>query len=144
MADKIKIINKLGIIACVLAILSCFMPWITFTAQQETFTGFFVKKFPSGVYYGRPGTFITIICLVILACMFIPKLWAKRINIFVSAFFLAFVVSVYIRFTNSLFENEIERRYGLILLVISAVIIFISCLLPDMKVKEKKPYSAQA
>jgi uncharacterized membrane protein len=144
MSPQIKIINKLGIVACILAVLSCFMPWVTFPAQQETFTGFYVKKFPSGVYYGKPGTFITILCSIILLFMFLPKLWAKRINIFLSAFFVAFVVSVYIRFTNSLFDNEIEKRFGLLVLVVSSLLIFISCMLPDMKMKDKKPNEVPA
>lgn len=125
-------------LACLMAILACFMPWISFPAQQETFTGFYTKRFPSGVYYGRPGTFITILSCIILAGMFIPKVWAKRVNIFLSAFFVAFTGSVYIRFTNSLFENEIEKRFGLFVLLASAVIMFIATMLPDMKVKAKK------
>lgn len=138
MLSKSKLIGKLGMIACLVAIISCFLPWVTFPAQNETFTGFYVKKFPNGVYYGKPGIYITMLSLFILTLMLIQKLWAKRTNLFLSAFFVAFVMAVYIRFTNSLFENEITRRYGFLLLIISSLIMLISCMLPDMKLNQKK------
>ena len=69
--------------------------------------------------------------------MYLPKVWAKRVNIFLSAFLLAYIFAVYIRFTNSLFENEIEKRYGIYLLVASAIVILVASVFPDMRMKAK-------
>ena len=132
-----KIIYRLGLLACLLLIAACFMPWVTFTSPQETFTGFYTKKFPDGTYYGRPGNFIVSIAIIILILMYLPKVWAKMVNIFLSAFLLAYIFDVYIRFTNSLFENEIEKRYGIYLLVASAIVILVSSVFPDMRMKAK-------
>ena len=54
-----------------------------------------------------------------------------------SAFLLAYIFAVYIRFTNSLFENEIEKRYGIYLLVASAIVILVASVFPDMRMKAK-------
>ena len=128
-------VNKwVGVLACLLLIVACFLPWTHYPVIDEPFTGFYVRKFPNGNYYGRPGYFLCVFALVIAFFTWLPKLWAKRTNLFLSAFLLAYVVRIYYLFTGSLFKGEVEVLFGLYLVLISAILIMLSSIFPDMKV----------
>lgn len=132
-----KILHWVGLTACILLIVSCFVPWTYYPVLNETFTGFNAKSFPNGTYYGKPGYFIVTITLIIIALMLIPRVWAKRINLFLSAFLIAYVLSKSHIFTNSLFKDEVVEKPGIFLIVINSSIIMISSLFPNLKIKEE-------
>ena len=58
--------------------------------------------------------------------MLLPKIWAKRLNLFLSALLLAFVIRTYVIFTGSLFENDVIRKPGIYMIVICAILILFS------------------
>src|SRR5256885_1014077 len=105
-----KIMYWIGIIAGFAIIACCFIPWVHYNSINETFTGFYVKKFAAGDYYGKAGIVITIMAVIILLFMLLPKLWAKRINLFITALLFAYCVRTYILFTGALFEGEVEKQ----------------------------------
>ncbi|MBI3883590.1 MAG: hypothetical protein HY305_05080 [Sphingobacteriales bacterium] len=77
----VKILHWIGITACITLILSCFLPWVYYADINKTFTGFFSEQ----NLYGRPGRFLVIIAVLVFICMLLPKIWAKRTNLFLSA-----------------------------------------------------------
>ena len=123
-----------GIAACISIIAACFLPWVHYNNIHETFTGFHVIKFATGNYYGKAGIPITVFASVILLLMLIPKTFAKRANLFVSALLFAYCIRTYIIFTSALFEGEVEKFAGIYLIVGLSIVILVASLFPKQKI----------
>jgi len=67
----------------------------------------------------------------------IPKLWAKRGNIFVAAITIAFAIKSYILYTSCYQGLCPEKRPGIFLVLAASLIAFFSALLPDLPVKQE-------
>jgi len=129
---KDKIIQYGGWLACIALIGACFLPWVHIHYIDETFTGFHVKRFATGTYYGRAGIPISILTGVIFIFMLLPKLWAKRINLFLAALLFAYCIRTYIVFTSSLFENEVTSKPGVYLIIVFSLLILVASMFPKM------------
>jgi len=132
-----KYAKEIGIAGCILLIIACFLPWTYYPAIGETFTGFHVKRFANGNYYGRPGMFLTLIALFSIVLFYLPKLWAKRVNIFLAAFLASYMYRTYRIFTGSIIEGEVESRIGIWIAILATVIMLIASVFPDMKLEKK-------
>ena len=122
-----------GIGASVAIIACCFLPWVHYNNINTTFTGFNVTKFATGNYYGRAGVPITIMSVIILILMLLPRIWAKRTNLFVAALLFAYCIRTYIIFTSALFEGEVEKQAGIYLIIILSFIMLLGSLFPKME-----------
>jgi hypothetical protein len=94
-----KILHWSGVAACILLIISCFLPWAYFAdahipEAQRTFTGFFSYQ----NNYGKPGKMMVTTALIVLTLMFTPRVWAKRINLFLCAILVGYAIKSYILF----------------------------------------------
>ena len=66
--------------------------------------------------------------------MLIPKVWAKRANLFICALLLAYGITNYIRF-GSCYNNYCpERLYGLNLMLAAVSVMMIAAVFPKGKV----------
>lgn len=120
--------------ACVILIASCFLPWSFNADINQTFTGFYSYKH----YYGKPGFIFSFFALVILVFMLLPKLWAKRANLFMSAFMLAYAVRTFIVF-GACYNNYCpQKMLGLYLMLASTVIIMLASVFPNVSLSDKK------
>lgn len=118
-----RIIYWVGLLSCLLLIAACFMPWIHINSINETLTGMNVKPFVTGNNYGKAGKFIIILTSIIIILTVIPRIWAKRVNLFLSALLVAFALRSFVIFSGSLFEGEVERKAGLYLALILPFVI---------------------
>ena len=116
--------------SCIALVAVCFIPWVHFNSINETFTGFHVTKFASGVYYGKPGIVMSFFAVVI----FLLNLWnninAKRANLFVCALLLAYSIRTYILFTGSLFDGEVTALAGIYLAVFLSAVLMVCSVFP--------------
>lgn len=124
-----RIIYGAGIVACIVLITACFMPWTFHADLGKEFTGFFSEQ----NRYGKPGKYLTGLAVMILACMLLPKLWAKRLNLFLGALLIAYAVKTYILYTSCYMAYCPEKKTGVFLMLFSSVIIFIATAFPSMK-----------
>jgi len=124
-----------GILGCVAIIAACFMPWVHYNNVNETFTGFHVIRFTTGNYYGKAGIPISIFASIILVLMLVPKILAKRINLFMAALLFAYCIRTYIIFTSALFEGELNKLPGIYLVLVASLLIMISTLFPKLPSK---------
>jgi hypothetical protein len=131
---KRKIIYGLGIFACIVLMISCFLPWTFHADVGKDFTGFFSEK----EKYGKPGKFIIYFTVIILAFMILPKLWAKRANLFFGAILLSYAVKNYILYTSCYMAYCPEKKAGIFLMLFSSVIIMIAAVFPNMQIDEDK------
>ncbi len=127
---KTKLFHYIGILSALALIVACFLPWAYYRELNITFTGFNVTRFPSGVYYGRAGYPIAVLGFIVLIGFLLPKVWAKRVNLFLAAILLAYVIRTFILFTSGLMEGDVEKRAGIYLLLIASCIMMISTVFP--------------
>ncbi len=130
----LKFLHWLGITACIALIISCFLPWGYYADINQTFTGFYSYL----NQYGKPGKFLLPLASFILIFMLLPKVWAKRSNLFIAALTLAYVVKSYILF-GSCYNNYCPQRlYGIYIALAAAVIMLLAAFFPKMKMGEEK------
>jgi len=120
-----------GIGAALLVVAACFMPWAYFPDLQKEFTGFFSEQ----NRYGRPGKVLIFFCVVEIVFFLIPRIWAKRANIFVSAVGFAWAVKSYMLYTACYRGTCPERRIGIFLVLGGALAVLVASVLPDLPVK---------
>lgn len=126
-----RILHFAGIAAAILLIASCFMPWAYYADLHQTFTGFYSHQ----NYYGKPGKFLTLLSVISLSMMLIPKIWAKRTNLFVAALLVGYAIKNFISFTSCYNAYCPEKQPGIFLMIGSAVIILLAAIFPDLKLK---------
>ena len=125
-----KFSKWIGLAAAIGLIIVCFLPWTYHADVQKDFTGFFSEKNA----YGKPGKFLIIFSVVSIALLLIPRIWAKRTNLFVTGIMLAYAIKTYILYTSCYNAYCPEKRAGIYLVVALSVIQFVMSLFPDMKI----------
>jgi hypothetical protein len=120
------------VLAAAVLIVACFLPWAYYPDIDKIFTGFFSAQDK----YGKPGKPILFLAIFSIAFFIIPKIWAKRLNIFIAALAVAFSIRNFTLFAECYHGTCPEKKIGLYLIVISSIIMLIASLLPDMKLKK--------
>ena len=135
-----KYLHWLGIIACITLIISCFLPWVYYAdphiinESERTFTGFY--SFNNE--YGKPGKFLVFFGAITLTFMLLPKVWAKRANLFICALTVAYAIKTFILF-GSCYNNYCPQKlFSLYLMVGCTVIMLIASGFPNLKLTDKK------
>jgi hypothetical protein len=121
----------IGMAAALLLIAACFMPWAWFPDLGKNFTGFFSEK----NIYGRPGKVLIFFSVAEILLFAIPRVWAKRANILVSALTIAFAIKSYILYTSCYGGLCPDKRVGIFLVLGSAVVALVAALLPDLPIR---------
>jgi hypothetical protein len=124
----------IGVGAAVLVMAGCFLPWAYFPDLREDFTGFFSEQ----NRYGRPGKVLIVFCGVEILLFLMPKIWAKRANLFTAAVTLAWSIKSYMLYTACYKGICPERRIGIFLVLGGAAVALAASLLPDLSVREEK------
>jgi len=123
----------LGIIAAVLLIASCFMPWAYYPDIKDTFTGFYSYH----NQYGKPGKMIVILTVMVLVFILLPKVWAKRVNLFLAALGLGFAIRSYIVFSGCYNTYCPQKLAGIYIMLFSAIVLLITTAFPQLKVQQR-------
>ena len=131
---KTSLLHNVGIVACIAMIISCFLPWTYYPVINETFTGFHVVRFATGNFYGKAGYPIVALTLIIFMLMLIPKIWAKRVNLFVAALLVAYTVRTFIIFTAGLVAGDVVKKPGIYAIIFFGILIFVGTLFPNQPV----------
>jgi hypothetical protein len=139
--NSTKLLYWAGIAACISLIVSCFLPWTYYandtaipTEAQRTFTGFYTYL----NYYGRPGKFLCTIAIASGILKLLPRVWAKRTDLFLTALGIAYALRIYVEFTGEYMGINPEKKYGFYLMLASVLLIFTAAIFPDLKLIEKK------
>jgi len=125
----VKFLHWFGIIACISLIISCFLPWVYYADINQHFTGFYSYQNE----YGKPGKFLLTAGTATLVFMLLPKLWAKRANLFICALTVAYAVKTYILF-GSCYNNYCPQKlFSLYLMLLSTVLMLLASIFPRVK-----------
>ncbi|MEO6220753.1 MAG: hypothetical protein ABIO81_10025 [Ginsengibacter sp.] len=129
-----KYYKVIGLLTCALLIFSCFLPWGYYADLNKTFDGFFSEN----NNYGRPGKFFVCIAILSIVLIYLDKIWAKRVLLFLSALNIGYLIKTYILFTSCYNTYCPEKRIGLYLLILSCVLMMIVSVFPDIKIETRK------
>jgi hypothetical protein len=135
-----KILHYVGILSCLLLIGSGFLPWAYYgdpaiaDEAQRTFTGFYTYQ----NYYGKPGKFLSIFAGLSLLLKLLPKVWAKRVDLFLSAVCMAYGLKAFFAYKGVYFGVVPQVKAGLFLMLAAAVLMMVAAIFPDLKILEKR------
>ena len=124
----------IGIAACVLLIVSCFLPWTYHADLNKTFTGFFSEK----NMYGKPGKFLSLFAVLSAILILLPKIWAKRTHLFLAALSFGYAIRTFIVFTSCYNTYCPEKKIGIWMMLFTSLAILVVAVFPDMKLENRK------
>ncbi len=133
----VKYLHWLGIAACVALIGSCFLSWTYHADINQTFTGFYNYQ----ERYGKPGKFLIYFAVLVLIFMLLPKIWAKRTNLFICAFTVAYAIKTFTLFASCYNNYCPQKLFGLYLMLGSALVMLLASVFPNVKLSDKKTVS---
>ncbi|HLY69818.1 MAG TPA: hypothetical protein VKR53_08810 [Puia sp.] len=123
-----------GILAAALLIISCFIPWTYYPDIDKTFTGFFSQANA----YGKPGKAIIFFSILSIILFIIPTIWAKRLNVLITAITIAYCIRSYALFTGCAGGVCPEKKIGIFSIIVFSTLMIIAALLPDLKLKDNQ------
>ncbi len=124
----------IGLMAAALLVISCFTPWVFIESKNITVSGVDA----TGTNFGKPGYFHLLLAAFFLICTFVPRVWAKRLNLLITALNLGWAIrNIFILAACSGGECPI-RKLGIWMMLLASVLMLVSALFPDMKVVGKK------
>jgi hypothetical protein len=130
-----KFSQWIGVVACITLVASGFMNWTWYPDLHKFFTGYYTQN----NIYGKPAKFFAILAVLAIIFFLVPKVWAKRWNILICAFIVAYAVKTFILFTTCYRGVCPQKQPGIWIMLVSSFIIMLSGLLPDLKVQSDEP-----
>jgi hypothetical protein len=137
---KYRVLHYLGLIGCLLLAASCFMPWAFYNdpaitdVSQRTFTGFYTYQ----NYYGKPGKFLCLVAGLSLLLKLLPKVWAKRVDLFLCALGVAYALKAFFEYRGVYGSVIPQAQAGLYLMLCACLLMMAAAIFPDLKIVEKK------
>lgn len=123
----------IGIAASLVLVAACFLPWTWHPDLNKHFTGFFSEN----NVYGRPGRVFIFFAAFSIAFFAIPKIWAKRWNFLVQALTAAFAIKSFVMYTGCYRGICPTKKAGIWIMLISAVVMLLMAVFPDLKMKDR-------
>ncbi len=128
-----KYYKLIGFTACLLLVISCFLPWAYYTDLHKSFTGFFSEQ----NIYGRPGKVFVFIAVCSAILIYLDKIWAKRTLLFFVALNIGYLIKTYVLFTTCYSTICPQKEYGLYVLIFSSVLLSVVSIFPNLKVEDE-------
>jgi len=124
----------IGLFAVILLVVSCFLPWVVISSKNIVVSG--VDS--TGTNFGKPGYTHFVLSFFFIVFHFLPKLWAKRVNLLIVALNIAWAIRNYFIISMCREGECPEKRIGLWLVLLASVLMLIAALFPDVQLKEEK------
>jgi len=126
-----KYFKWLGIGAVLTVIVGCFLPWIEILSVHMTVTG----VDPAGTNFGRPGKAQIFLAVLSLILFFIPRIWARRTNLFIAAFAIAWAFRNIIIYSRCEMGECPQKGLGIWMVMLGSALVLISAIFQDLKLK---------
>ena len=124
-----KRVKWLGIFAAAVLVAASWLPWAFIESRSITITGMDA----TGTNFGSPAYFHLIMAVLFIPLTLMPKLWAKRLNLFVVAINSAWMLRNFLVLSICRGGDCPQRKIGIYLMAISSIIMLVSALFPDME-----------
>ncbi len=129
-----RYLKWIGLAAAVVLAVSCFTPWVFIESGNITVSGVDA----TGTNYGKPGYFHFLMIAFFLFFTFMPRVWAKRANLLITALNLGWATRNYFIIASCEVGECPVKKVGLFLVLFSSILMLVSALFPDTKLKEQK------
>lgn len=135
-----RVLYFLGILACAGLIASCFMGWAYYPNDpvmqetERTFTGFYTFK----NYYGKPGKLLTIFASISLLLKLLPRVWAKRTDLFICAVVAAYATWAFFQYTGPYAGIIPQKLPGIFCMAASVLVMLFAAIFPDLRLVKDK------
>jgi hypothetical protein len=116
----------LGLVSVLLLALACTMPWVLIPSKQLVISGIDA----SGTRYGKPGYLHLLLGAFYLIFTLVPAVWAKRANLLVVAFNLAWTLRNFLILSLCRGGECPQRLTGLYLLLLASLLMMVAALFP--------------
>lgn len=124
--------QTVGLIAALALIGICFLPWLTIESKNLVISGMNAK----GTDFGTPGK-VNVIFSVIMAVFFVlPKVWAKRTNVFIGALNFSWGIKNYLVLSACLMGECPVKMPALFALLALGAISLLMTFFPKIEVKQ--------
>ena len=121
-----------GIVIAILIIILCFLPWSYVAEEHLTIQGMNA----SGTNFGRPGLLNVVFSVLMIILFCIPKIWAKRTNLFIGAINFAWSLRNYLLVTTCFFGECPQKLPELYFLIITCFGAMLMSFLPKVDIKK--------
>ena len=111
-----------------------FFTWIVVPSKNIVVSG--VEA--TGTSFGKPGYFHLLFSFFFLLFSFIPKIWAKRTNLLVTALNLAWAMRNYFIISACRGGECPDKHVALYLVLLASIIMVVAALFPDIKIPAEK------
>ena len=123
----------IGLAAVILLIVSCFLPWVIIASKNIVVKG--VDS--TGTNFGKPGYTHFVLSFFFVIFHFVPRLWAKRVNLLIVALNIAWAIRNYFIISMCREGECPEKQTGLWLVLLASILMLIAALFPDIRLKEE-------
>lgn len=128
-----KYSNYIGFAGAIILIIASVIPWVYIESKDILVTG--VQT--AGTNYGKPALMNLIMGGLAFLFFYLPKIWAKRTNIFCCAFNMAWAVRNFI-VVSACYAGECPiKQTGIYLLLVASIIMLAAAVFPDLKLKKE-------
>jgi len=129
----------IGVAAAIILVIACFFPWTYHPDLDKNFTGFFSQN----NIYGKPGYVFIVVSIIAIVFFLVQRVWAKRWNLFICAIILSYAIKSFIVFTGCYRGICPDKKAGIWIMLVSAIVMLVMTLFPDIKLEEKGKGSQQ-
>ena len=127
-----KYSQLLGIIGVAALAAVCYLPWSFIAAKNIMVTGMSAPE----TMLGKPGLMHLVLGVPLIIMFILPKIWAKRINVFIGAINVAWSVRNYIILTTCFMGECPQIKAGLILALALSAFILVMTFFPKIKIPD--------
>lgn len=124
-----KYSNYLGAFFSLGIIAACFLPWVYIEPIDALVSGLKADK----TNFGKPGIVNIVLTSFIIVLFLTPRIWAKRLNVFICTVNIAWTLRNYLLVTQCELGECPEKKLGIYLLILFSIIVFVLSFLPKMK-----------
>jgi len=123
----------IGLLATVALVIACFFPWVFIESKNIAVSG--VQS--TGTNFGKPGYFHFFLAIFFIAFNFIPRIWAKRMNLLVGALNIAWAARNYFLISACSGGECPEKKAAFYVVLIASALMLAAALTPQVNLKEK-------
>jgi hypothetical protein len=128
-----KYSQLIGILAAIGVITVCYLPWTFIESRNLVISGMHAPE----TNFGRPGLmniYVTSFSIILFA---IPRIWAKRTNVFATIFNLAWSIRNFIIVAGCLMGECPVKKPALYLLLVFSAVMMVMAFLPRLTIRPK-------
>ncbi|TAH01109.1 MAG: hypothetical protein EAZ16_12305 [Sphingobacteriales bacterium] len=129
-----KYSNWIGLAAAIIIIVCCYLSWLYVPTVHLTIGGMSATGKHN---FGRPGLLPLFLSVVAAINFLLPFIWAKRTNIFITGFIVAWAVRNYLLMSRCDNGDCPQLLPAFYIMLVASFLTLAMSFVPDIKVKQK-------